>query len=286
MEKMVAGPISVAQQKGLAAGQHVFDELLTETRKRSGANSVAVADLLTSFGVELYIDDPNPPNDDYFNASLRYLKEAIPAYRNAFGHDDPEVALALNSYADLLRQRSPQNPPAEVQALLEQALQIRMKSLGPKNAETRSTLVRLARLNALRSSLKRDPQLLRKADEYLRAAIHSAPDGPQGDETANKAAIELDFAKLHARYGNPRVAFAAAQNAIKISRHWPGPEACRLVDSRLSDVSEIIAKRGYADLAQQLKRELGKSACDRICEPSAIERLGARILELLGFAPT
>jgi tetratricopeptide (TPR) repeat protein len=263
--------MSAARERGLAAGEADFDKLLAKTRLRFGAESIQSADLLTSFGIQLYIEDPDA-GGQFYEASRKYLKEAVPAYEAAFGPDHPEVAVALNTYADVERHRSPNNPSALVISLHEEALRMRLKSLGPKNAETRASFTQLGDLYALPERLKQDQGSFAKADAYYREAIASAPNGPEGDETANKAAIELKFAKLHARYGSPAVATAAARNAMALSKDWPPSRACRLVDSVLPDVARPLAARGHRGQAAALKR-VGQSACDRMWQVTPFQRI-------------
>jgi hypothetical protein len=80
MEQLVAGPMSVFRKSGLVAARKDFDTLLAGAVKAHGKGSVEAADLLTSFGVQLFeagIDDDTA----VAKASLDYLKRAISAYR-------------------------------------------------------------------------------------------------------------------------------------------------------------------------------------------------------------
>jgi hypothetical protein len=145
---MVERPIAMVHDQGLSSGEEAFEKLLGAYVDRYGADSVQVADLLTAFGVGLFsqgFDDDNRAESD---ASLKYLREAVPHYRKAFGPEHPEVAVALHSLADAeISLKGRLTPAAE--AALTEALQIRRAALGPNDPETRATARRLARASGI-----------------------------------------------------------------------------------------------------------------------------------------
>jgi len=143
MDQLVERPMWLLRHKGLAEAQKAFEELVAAAVKKDGKGSVREADLLESFGVQLYTAGDN--DGPIRKAALAYLERAVPAYRAAFGPRHPEVAVALNSYADLaLNLKDPKLRPAAISAL-EEALAIRTEKLGPDNAETRATVQYLER---------------------------------------------------------------------------------------------------------------------------------------------
>jgi hypothetical protein len=144
MEQLVREPIAAVRKEGLSSGQAKFHQQLVIDGARYGPDSVQVADLLTAFGVELYSVGFEDDNEAASEASVNYLREAIPHYRKAFGAEHPEVAVALHSFADadISLHGGRLTPAAE--AALTEALRIRRSSLGPDNPETRATEVRLA----------------------------------------------------------------------------------------------------------------------------------------------
>lgn len=145
MEQLVDRPISVWRASGLAAAEKDFDALLTAAVEAHGSGSVEEADLLTSFGVELFLDTIGEDDPGVRKASVDYLKRAIPAYRAAFGTNHPEVAVALNSYADALFQVEGEAARPEAYSALEEAYFIRLATLGPDHPETMSTADRLGK---------------------------------------------------------------------------------------------------------------------------------------------
>jgi len=282
MEKLVGTPMAVVRENGVIAGQAAFDRLLAETKARKGPNSVEAADLLMSFSVQLY-DENSEPGSAEFEAARRYMKDAVAASVAAFGPDHPEVALALNTRADLEREMSPEDPSPLVDDLLQRALRIRTQSLGPRDAETVANAVQLASIYALPSRLKRDPGGVARADTYYRRAIDGALPGPEGDERSNKAAIELRLAEFHARSGNPTIALAEARKALSISDGWtPAYRRCQLVELELDDFIELMAARGMAVEANALRPKGWDSACH---QPTPAD-VGHAVLRMFGFEPT
>jgi hypothetical protein len=143
MDVLVAKPMTIFESSGLAEAEKAFDQLLAKAVNKHGQKSVEQADLLTAFGVGLYVESFNSDDAAVGNASLDYLKRAIPAYKAAFGARDPEVALALNSYADAAMGIDPAGLRPDAVAALEEALAIRVETLGRDNPETRSTADKL-----------------------------------------------------------------------------------------------------------------------------------------------
>lgn len=145
MEQMVAGPMAVVRKDGLASGRARFEQLLAAKEARYGRDSVQVADLITAFGVELYLDEMTTEDPAELQASRDYLRDAIPRYRKAFGPNSPEVAVALHSFADADISLHGKRLTPEAEAALREALRIRRAALGPDDRETRATEDRLAR---------------------------------------------------------------------------------------------------------------------------------------------
>jgi hypothetical protein len=145
MEQLVEDPIAVAREGGLAAGEEAFERLRERTERQYGSGSVQVADLREAFGVELYVAWEEMDDRAFLAASREHLRAAVPAYRRAFGADDPEVAVALHTFADV-EIKLHDGPTPEAEAALREALRIRRDSLGWWNRETRATEERLESL--------------------------------------------------------------------------------------------------------------------------------------------
>lgn len=138
MAKMVEGPISAVHKRGLAKGDATFERLVAVQRSSPGR----VADLYMSYGVGLFNEWSGSDDTTLLKASRERIQASIPLYRAAFGPVHPEVALALNSFADVeIELNGLGSPPARI--ALQEALRIRRATLGATNAETLATEARL-----------------------------------------------------------------------------------------------------------------------------------------------
>ena len=100
MRELAAEPMAFARRGDIDAAIASFAGIKARTVADKGKASLEVADLLTAFGVELYIYGLDSKEDRYRLASLPYLREAIDAYKAALGPRHPEVAVAQDSYTD------------------------------------------------------------------------------------------------------------------------------------------------------------------------------------------
>lgn len=156
MAALVRAPLRLIEAGDVTGGQRLFERSIAIAAARHGEGALEVADLLTSFGAMIYrADDEEAPRKTAL-ASL-YLRRAVPAYRAALGPDHPDVATALNSYADVLRLATPDDPPAEAERAMNEAYRIRLASRGPHHAETLSTLLYLADIHAAPGRTRGDP---------------------------------------------------------------------------------------------------------------------------------
>lgn len=197
MELLVERPITVVREGRLEQGRHEFERILARAAERHGARSVEVADLLTSFGVQLHMLESGA-KEQQLDAAISYLARAVPAYRAAFGPDHPEVAVALHSYADLLDIASPEDPPAAADAALEEAYRIRTARLGRSDPETVSALMRLARLRGLPSRTRGERSRIEAAAELYRRVLQ---DRMPEDGFSHPEAIRFLLSGLYARNG-------------------------------------------------------------------------------------
>lgn len=173
MEQMVRGPIAAVRKQGLATGQAEFQRLLAREEARFGYRSVRVADLLTSFGVGLYMEWDAADRRTMVAASRDYLQLAVSRYRDALGPEHPEVAVALHSFADVDIDFHGNRVTPEAEAALHEALWIRRRALGRDNHETRATEERLASLRTLSS---REGDAWDSASQALEEAAEAARD--------------------------------------------------------------------------------------------------------------
>jgi len=166
MAVLVLAPLRLIEAGDVAGGQRLFERSVAIAEARHGPNSLEAADLLMSFGAMLnQLDGEQVPRKTALAGG--YLRRAGPAYRAALGPDHPEVATALNTYADILRLDTPDDPPAEAERALNEAYRIRLASRGPHHAETLWTLLYLADIHGAPSRTRGDPARIAAAHAEL-----------------------------------------------------------------------------------------------------------------------
>lgn len=146
METLVADPLEAVR-----AGR--WDDAvarLETARARALADPVtairARADLDESFGVLVDTQGQVDHLPKLRKNALPFLDRAIAGYRQAFGDRHPEVALALQTWADVLVATDPAaNAPRARDAYCE-AFRIRLTALGPTDASTGAALAGVLRL--------------------------------------------------------------------------------------------------------------------------------------------
>jgi tetratricopeptide (TPR) repeat protein len=268
IERLVRSPMRLVNEGHLSEGEAEFQRVLEDARRQHGPGSVEVADLYSSFGVKLFFEG----SDESREASRKYLEQAIPAYRTAFGQNHPEVAVALNDLASIEKILAPDDPPARVESLLREALRIRTQKLGPTNPETRATMTYLANVYSLPAWLERNPKHFDHADTLYRSAMVNAATGPKGDSVTNGASIRVRLAKLYARTGHQPEALELVGQSLAMSHNWPAKVRCDLVEKQLDDVVEIMAENGAAAATKAIKPVGEESACFRLTQPPWFER--------------
>lgn len=248
MDRLVKRPMAVVRSAGLPDAQLAFSALLANARRMHGANSVRIADLLTAFGVALYIEGINRDNLALTTASTEYLRDAVPAYRAAFSPKHPEVALALVSYADAQLALNPDNP-FSVEPMLEEAVAIRFNSLGPSNLETREAMLRLAEVRGSPAIVKGDRERLQRAVSSFENLIAIAPKDEAG---LSAPRVRVGLAETYAKNGQSEKAVAELRRAQSEMEGWSEGERCASQSGAVSLVASELKKNGHEALARQL----------------------------------
>ena len=240
MSELVAAPMAVVERQGLSAGKAAFERLLAAARAGHGAQSVEVADLIESFGVGLYTLGYEREDRHIREASLSYLEAAIPAYRVAFGDAHPEVAVALNSYADAQLALHEDDPPQSAQAAYEEAYRIRLAALGPTNFETLASLRYLARISGHPSITRGDRARIDAAAGLFRQLIAQSPNDPEsGYQSAPYARVAL--ARMYARNRMAAEAREQLRLAAEQAGSWDQTERCFFVGGEIAGVERMLA---------------------------------------------
>jgi hypothetical protein len=260
MSELVSAPMAVVERDGLPAGKAAFERLLAAARARQGARSVEAADLLESFGVGLYTLGFEREDRQIREASLSYLQAAIPAYRAAFGDAHPEVAAALNSYADAQLALHEDDPPQSAQAAYEEAYRIRLAALGPTNIETLASLRYLARLSGHPSITRGDRARIDAAARLFRQLIAQSPNDQRlGRDSAPYA--HSAFARMYAENGLADEAREQLRIAAEMAGSLDEMDRCFFLVSEVAAVEEILARKAPEAPDTSLHRPRGLVDC-------------------------
>lgn len=233
MDRLLPGALPRLEKKDLAGAKRAFESDLALARARGG---LAPADALTAFAVRLR-------EHDHDHDSLPYLRRAVEAYRAA-APGSAELALALTSWADALYAGDRLNPPPEVLPALREALALREKVLGRRNAETAVTYTRLGRVEGLPVNTRGDPARIAAAAERLRTAIRLLPETPNADPSDLPEA-RFQLAMMYARNRDAEAAFRACADYVAGSPD-AGP-------TRLAQVADVFEASGDSATARRLR---------------------------------
>lgn len=254
MEALVAGPMARVRSGDVAGGQRAFETLLEDTSRRHGTGSAEAADLLMSFGVLVYTEGLIPSTgseaDDGLRASsLPYLRRSVEAYRRAFGPDHPLVAVALHSFGQAMVDLSPDDPPAEAEASLDEAYRIRLAALGPANPETLAALVNVADIRALPVRTGRDRARVAAVAAMYRQGLAQArrPMGAFPEEQPRFWYARL--ARLYVRNGQAAASLQVIREAERSSGDW----ACVDVSLLVAEIADLLGQHGFATEAEALR---------------------------------
>lgn len=251
MKELVKQPMLLVETKGLTVGQEAFERAVSTTRKVHGEQSTEVADLLTSFGVSLYILGLDDDNVRLKQASASYLKAAIPIYRASFGAEHPEVAVALSSYADVELALHKNNPPPDAEAAIKEAYRIRLAALGPDNAETRSSLFSLAELKGHPAQTLGDAERISAAADLFIQLIALTPNEPKlGMESAPLRRFAL--AQMYAQNDMGREATDQARLALQQIETWPAADRCFFANFGIARLASTLAINHNEELARTM----------------------------------
>lgn len=223
-EALVRGPMALVRAGRLADGQAAFERLLAR-RMAQNPNGVIVADTLMSFGVLLHAEG-------YEHEALDYVRRSVAAYRRAFGPDHPEVAAALHSVADVLERFAPDDPDPEADAALEEAYRIRLKALGPHNAETAITLARLGRIKGRPARTRGEAARIEASADLFRRSLAMFAVTPLKRDT-DPPAVFRDFLKMYVdngRIGEANALFTAEFDRLGRESADPEVDQSILVD--------------------------------------------------------
>lgn len=250
MAELVAGPMALVRDGRVGDAERAFEGIVQAAARRHGNGSVEVADRLTAFGVLIYIEGLNSGDVEMRRLSLPYLQRAVEAYRAAFGPSHPEVAVALNSYADVQTALNSDDPPPSAEAALEEAYDIRLSSLGPSNPETLASLLGLAEIRSAPSRTRGDPARIAAAAAMFRGGIPYARGGSGQAREEMPATWYFGLARLYARHRQLSNALGIVEEA---ERDLQGDAHCVAFVTGAMGFAELLANEGYEEQAQALR---------------------------------
>ena len=192
-EALIAAPMALVRQGELDRGQQVFERQMSDVRRTAGADSLEAADLLSAFGVALYVED-------HRRAAVDYMRRALEIYRVVFGPRHAEVALALTDYAKVRDGAEPVAGDPGVVADLEEAYRMRLDLLGAGDAETVMSLAYLGEAKGKPARTGRDPARIAEAVALLRRA-YDGLDATPNKQACDRPAVRLKMAELYALNG-------------------------------------------------------------------------------------
>ncbi len=235
--RMVAGPMALVEKKDMAGAAKAFEADLVRAQAKGGRHA---ADLLAAYGDQLR-------NVDREAQAVPYLRRAVAAYRVA-DPGGPDLALSLTDYAYALVDLNRDNPPPEALAGLREALQIRERVLGRRNAETAISYARLGEWEGSPAVTHRDPAKVAAAAGLIRTAIELLPHTPNAKDNDLRFAYE-ELTYVYAWNGDVEGTFKAAKDfAAAHPTYAPGA---------LSQVAEIFEKAGDAATGRRLREQFG-----------------------------
>ena len=152
--------------QGVVRARLTFQRKL-EAARDHGKPTVKSVDLLSAFGVELWI---RKMRED----SAEYLRKAAEEAEAVYGPKHPEVALAWSDYAEVLRV-DVLNPPSEVDEILTKVLDIRLATLGASDGETLMSELYLGQVEGLPSRTHLEDDKISKAINRIEGAFARSP---------------------------------------------------------------------------------------------------------------
>lgn len=236
MAKMVAGPVKLIEKKDFAGAARLFEADLKTAQAKGG---VRVGDLLDAYGTQLQVADRD-------KEALPYYVRAIAAYRVA-DPGGPILANELAGYGVVLYQLDPKSPPPVALASLREALAIRERVLGRRNAETAMNYAHLGMVQGSPTFTGRDPARVAAAASLIRTGIQLLPNAPNAQDYELSNARVL-LVELYAANGDAAGAFKAANQLAAASRFDP---------SRLTQAAELFEAAGDAVTGRKLRDQFG-----------------------------
>jgi len=247
---LTAQPAAELQAGDIEKAKADFEVLLQSREGPDHESQVRYGDTLESFGVAMFMADQK-------EASLAYLERGISAFRRAFGPRHPEVAVALNSWADAAKEISPESPPTGTDEAYEEAYEIRLASLGPSDPETLSNLVELANLKGLPARTNGDPAKVQTAANLFEQLIEALKQNPRSTPS-NFGLVYSELSVMYAKNGDAKNAASNFDLAVRAVGQLPDGEPKEYL--ALDRVTEALIATGHRSEAEALTAKYASCA--------------------------
>lgn len=245
IDRLVAAPILHVREGDIDQALAMMEAMVVRS-----TSPLHKADLVEAFGVALYVESISDPEPRLPTLALAYLKRAIEDYRTALSVDDPEVATALNSYADAYKMIHPDDPSDEVGQALRETYRIRKVAFGDRAPITLSTLSNLAEIESSPQRLKEDARAKARAEKTLKDITQATRNAADADSAGVWLSSQDRLVRLNLRAGDFAGAAAAYLELRNHQGHLEDPAVGCF--TRLTVAGEMERVFGLAGRAGQL----------------------------------
>ena len=263
------GPVAVHLERGeLAKARAGFERQLAAINQREGPQSMAAADYMMAYAVNLFIA---PDRDPEAREVLAVMERALAIYTARLGREHREVALVLADIGTIGLELDPDDPSPRTLTALEESHRIRTIVLGRSHLETVTTLANVAEIRGRSSRTNGDPARIEASAAMFRQAIDDF--GTRVVQPGSGAVtVRLKLARMYAsnRLWSEAERETLAALADHAQRFGGAAEMCFMIRSGVERVFDILDAAGRAGEEGRLRAALQSSCGDPIDE---LERL-------------
>lgn len=258
-QRLLSEPTRLAASGNLEGASSKFEMILANASKRHGDASMQGADLLSSFGLFLVYTGFVPGGEAQQEVGRRYLHRAVAAYRATVGAAHPAVADALHIEAVSMADAT----STKAEALFEEALNIRVRSLGEKHPDTRKTLALLADLRGAPARTLHDRVRVEAAAQAFEKLIAISPEVMvAGNMADSAAAVRFQLAAMYAQNRMTDRAIAEAAQARTQILKWPAQYRCGSIEIEMAQLENALEEAGEAKVSDIRRRIIEASPSD------------------------
>jgi tetratricopeptide (TPR) repeat protein len=227
---LAAGPLQLVAGGDFEGADKALEALLLQLPPSTPENPI-LPDTLMGFAVGVHSEGTG---DVKVQArALPYFRRALKAYREVFGEDHLEVALAWSTLGDASLALAPKQPTDEAIDALQRAYDIRVRKLGPNNIETAASAALLGNALGQPSRTRGDEGAITTAAEWFERSLSGAR--AMSCENDFDGRLARDYLAMLVRNDKAEVALQRFDE---------------LIDGKLNMERDILAARFMHDLAR------------------------------------